>query len=344
MRADVGRVRAAVAFSCRKSTSSRPDTASAPSAAPSAAPDAVDDCGLPLLPSDLIDEDALLLCRGQLIQTSKQRKDGWAFGSVVFDEVPDRAPIGIEGLSTQAGWFPLAFTTHPSSGQLESLQKSMGGDAAKSLAPPSTWVKVADPSVPQTYKLPDSEELRTVSAAAQARDRHAPATAHAHANAHAHDVLAHAHAHDVRAHAHAHTHVQVRSAFLATLGSHIEVVEVERVQNVSMWQSFAVKRQTILQREADDPAVRLFDASGRATGQVSRYEKIWLFHGTDREKEPPPSPPPSPSAPLSLPAPLSPSPLPSLHRHHKCRPSSPISHLSPNNLNPQPLPHPHPQP
>ena len=27
----------------------------------------------------------------------------------------------------------------------------------------------------------------------------------------------------------------------------IKVVDVERVQNMSMWQSFAVKRQTILQ-------------------------------------------------------------------------------------------------
>ena len=41
-------------------------------------------------------------------------------------------------------------------------------------------------------------------------------------------------------------------AFTKTLTPNIRVMEVTRVQNLSMWQSFAVKRTSILSREIDD--------------------------------------------------------------------------------------------
>ena len=48
--------------------------------------------------------------------------------------------------------------------------------------------------------------------------------------------------------------LQVVSAFFTkTLGygaNKVKIQSIERVQNVSMWQSYAVKRQTVLQREA----------------------------------------------------------------------------------------------
>ena len=54
----------------------------------------------------------LILHRGQLLQISKQHPDGWAFGSVCYDEqCPDgRPPSGTEGFSTYSGWFPLERT------------------------------------------------------------------------------------------------------------------------------------------------------------------------------------------------------------------------------------------
>ena len=60
---------------------------------------------------------------------------------------------------------------------------------------------------------------------------------------------------------------KVTAAFMRTLRPGVTVVEVERVQNVPMWMSYATKRQSVLTREG--------------TAVASRYERVWLFHGTD---------------------------------------------------------------
>ena len=52
-----------------------------------------------------------------------------------------------------------------------------------------------------------------------------------------------------------------------------EIVGVSRVQNEAMWQSYAVKRQTILQREKNQAS-------------AARLERKWLFHGTDEQTVP----------------------------------------------------------
>merc|ERR1711998_165795 len=62
---------------------------------------------------------------------------------------------------------------------------------------------------------------------------------------------------------------EVEAAFRKTAPPGITVTGVHRVQNVSMWQSYAVKRQTIMSREKGTAAERL--------------ERRWLFHGTNIE-------------------------------------------------------------
>jgi len=68
---------------------------------------------------------------------------------------------------------------------------------------------------------------------------------------------------------------QVVAAFRKTLTPNIKVVDVQRIQNTSMWQSYAVKRQTVVMREKEDSAA-----------PASRFERIWLFHGTDEQTVP----------------------------------------------------------
>ena len=182
-------------------------------------------------PKELADEDTLILFKGQLVQTSKQRSDGWAFGSVVVDVMDDRPPIGIDGLSTQAGWFPLRCTYFLSTEAMSKLQKKMGDGANEALSAPDDWSPVKDPMVPELFTLQDGPEKQRVIA-----------------------------------------------AFMKTLHPGIKVQEVLRIENMSMWQSYAVKRQTVLQREKDD-------AAGKATS-ASRFERVWLFHGTDQETVP----------------------------------------------------------
>jgi len=65
---------------------------------------------------------------------------------------------------------------------------------------------------------------------------------------------------------------EVEAAFGRTLaGRGIQVVQVLRVQNVEMWKTFAIKRQLILEREAGADALKV----------EQRFERRWLFHGTD---------------------------------------------------------------
>merc|ERR1711959_438405 len=65
---------------------------------------------------------------------------------------------------------------------------------------------------------------------------------------------------------------EVVDAFMQSLDASkgLQVVKVERIENMSLWQSFAVKRQTVLQREKDVSASSLF-------------ERVWLFHGTTED-------------------------------------------------------------
>ncbi|CAB9498601.1 polymerase 14 [Seminavis robusta] len=78
----------------------------------------------------------------------------------------------------------------------------------------------------------------------------------------------------------------VVSAFLKSLKppqfkKKVRVSTVERVQNLAMWQSFVVKRQTICWRETemlDDGSSK--DVQKRA---LERIERRWLWHGTNAE-------------------------------------------------------------
>jgi len=69
---------------------------------------------------------------------------------------------------------------------------------------------------------------------------------------------------------------EVEAAFQRTLGGRgISILNVKRVQNVELWNLYAVKLKTILDREGASP--------DRAR---ARYERRWLFHGTDEATVP----------------------------------------------------------
>jgi len=171
-------------------------------------------------------EDFLILFSGQLLQTSKTRPDGWAYGKVILDTVENRANPGIDGVSIDAGWFPLSYTNVADSRQLAQLQKKMGSGATDALSTPAYWDNVADPMTPELTLLDDGDEKR-----------------------------------------------RCVQKFMSTLPPSVKVVDVQRVQNVSMWQSYAVKRSTIFGREKNKD-------------NQQRFERVWLFHGTDEDTVP----------------------------------------------------------
>merc|ERR1711935_618428 len=59
--------------------------------------------------------------------------------------------------------------------------------------------------------------------------------------------------------------------FKRSLSSSTEIVGVQRIQNMAMWQSYAVKRQGMSTRDKQS---------------ADRAEKRWLFHGTSADTVP----------------------------------------------------------
>jgi poly [ADP-ribose] polymerase 10/14/15 len=183
---------------------------------------------LPPVPADLTEEMLLELHLGSIVQLSKQRQDGWAFGNVIYTEEEDTLPeIVSENVSRDAGWFPISCTKVASKEDLAKLQQRLGGAGADCLVPPQVWAPIKDPMIVELFSLSDGEE----------RDN-------------------------------------VVNAFKASLTAikTLKVVKVERVQNLSLWQSYAVKKQTIFSRESGSDKQRL--------------ERKWLFHGTTSDTVP----------------------------------------------------------
>jgi poly [ADP-ribose] polymerase 10/14/15 len=176
------------------------------------------------IPKELAKEVFLALKTGSIVQVSKQRSDGWAYGNVIYNPDGEMAPPS-DGISFDAGWFPMEYTTPPTKEALKQLQDMVGPAGADCLAPPSSWTDLKDPLIAELFSVPDSPEKQSVA-----------------------------------------------TSFLRTLSSNVQVVKVERIQNLSLWQSFAVKRQTMLSREGKTATA----ADTLATG----LERMWLFHGT----------------------------------------------------------------
>ena len=80
--------------------------------------------------------------------------------------------------------------------------------------------------------------------------------------------------------------LEVENAFLATLrrpyfDMEVEIVGVERVQNLPLLQAYMVKRQSIFDREAHNLPSSLEEEEKQRI--LDRMEKKWLFHGTCKE-------------------------------------------------------------
>lgn len=173
------------------------------------------------IPVDLSQETHALLLEGTLIQISKRRTDGWAYGSVLHcPSEAFKAGGSDDRVSTQVGWFPEEVAGPPTQEDLQKLSDRMGGgDSASILAAPPNWSLMKNTALSELVPIPPGEEYQTV-----------------------------------------------QDAFLASLGGTATVVGVDRVQNTSMWQSYAVKRQTMLMRDPANP--------------VDQLERKFLFHGT----------------------------------------------------------------
>ena len=205
------------------------------------------------LPADLKGEPQMVLVKGDIVQISKQRNDGWAFGTklhhandVAARELAKAATSSLTdaddgNVFTDTGWFQLKATEIPTGEELKILQTKVGDTDV--LEPPKEWEDVTDPTVVERFKIPKkSAEYKNIA-----------------------------------------------DAFMSTLQppsfhKKAKIVSVERVQNLAMWQSYVVKRQTICYREtglksSDDSA----NAAAVQKRALARFERSYLWHGTNAE-------------------------------------------------------------
>ncbi len=149
------------------------------------------------------------------------------------------SPITEIGVSSQTGWFPVSYTSMPSAEQLVKLQTALGGGST-----------AANALEPPKYWIPVEDAFVckqfVLSPASEEYQR-------------------------------------VVNAFVRTLSANQvkrnQVVDVQRIQNIAMWQNYAMKRQTVLTRESKGltaPSPR----TSPPQQDASRYERVWLFHGS----------------------------------------------------------------
>jgi len=202
----------------------------------------------------------MVLVPGDIVQISKKRKDGWAYGSKLHlqdeplgrrlvqltlarqDRLQDNHDGDNDGENTndddtnkliiqdKHGWFPMKITRTPNTDDLAILRKTLG--EADSLKAPPNWDKIVDPSVVQKSAPLDSKSRE---------------------------------------------YREVVESFLSTLPKNTKVVSVRRIQNMAMWQSYLVKRKTVIDRDKS--------LAGGATESraLSRFERRWLWHGTNAD-------------------------------------------------------------
>ena len=183
----------------------------------------------PPLPADIdADERICLVCDvGAILQLAKQRDDGWAFGSVVLAADGALSTDPGYGWNRNQGWFQMEKTDVPTADQLAELQKVLGGSGGTDA--------LATPKYWDDVKDPTVVEyFRLDARSAATRDEYN----------------------------------RCLDAFMLTLDrSKFRIHSIDRVQNISLWQSYAVKKAATCSRE-DDP-----DKAAR------KYVRAWLFHG-----------------------------------------------------------------
>ena len=194
--------------------------------------------GAPRPPDVDPDEPCMVLRVGSIVQIARQREDGWAFGSLTME-----APVTQPGLARNFS----------DDGLLAGWSRHQG------------WFELDKTDVPTADQLAELQK-RTGGADALATPSYwDPATA-----------LDPTVAQTFRLNSSSREYKRVEDCFMLTLWDknwRIRIQSIERIQNVSLWQSYRVKRSTICLREVE--AKRSHDEKAA----LHKYVRCWIFHG-----------------------------------------------------------------
>ncbi|CAB9504946.1 TCDD-inducible poly [ADP-ribose] polymerase [Seminavis robusta] len=186
-------------------------------------------------PAELHGEPRMILCEGDIIQISKQREDDFAFGRKLHqtDEAMARQLVAV--------------ALNGASSDDDIITTDSGWFMMS-----KTKICSSDDLAPLQQTVGDSSALDAPSHWDKTSD---PSVVQKH------QLLPGDH-----------ERMEVEAAFLSTLSPGTKIERVERVQHLAMWQSYAIKRQTICNRATCEPKRAL-----------ERFERKWLFHGTNKE-------------------------------------------------------------
>ncbi|KAG7355278.1 receptor family ligand binding protein [Nitzschia inconspicua] len=192
-------------------------------------------------PTELLGEPQMVLVEGDLVQVSKLRDDRWAFGTKLFhaDEEIVREFVKVASASNDTE---------------KGNESDICADTGWFPHDWATRLPTADDLGGLQKNVSDTGELEAPS----------------HWDPIKNPLIAQRHSLDPKSP----EYHRVGSAFLSSLKSKkLKIHGIERIQNMGMWQSYVVKRQTICYRETelDRPQA------------LQRFEKCWLWHGTNKE-------------------------------------------------------------
>ena len=172
----------------------------------------------------------MVLQVGSIVQIARQRDDGWAFGSLTLE-----APVTRPGLARNFSddGLPAGWSRHQGWFELEKTDVPTADQLAELQKRTGGADALATPSYWDAVK--DPTVTRTFALHSSSRE-----------------------------------YKRVEDCFMLTLRDknwRVRIQSIERVQNVSLWQSYRVKRSTICSREHDEKAA------------LHKYVRCWVFHG-----------------------------------------------------------------
>jgi len=184
-------------------------------------------------------EPCMVLRVGSIVQIARQREDGWAFGSLTME-----APVTQPGLARNFSddGLPAGWSRHQG------------------------WFELDKTDVPTADQLAELQK-RTGGADALATPNYWDA-------AHVRDEPTVTRT--FKLNSSSREYKRVEDCFMLTLWDknwRIRIQSIERIQNVSLWQSYRVKRSTICLREVE--AKRSHDEKAA----LHKYVRCWIFHG-----------------------------------------------------------------
>lgn len=198
--------------------------------------------------------EILLVQKGQLVQVSEKRSDGWWYGTVVFDpkskltgarsDDESRKSVQDADLGGRtSGWFPEIFVRNPQMVEMKAMQDTLKLKGTDVLAAPKTWTRdgVSDPLKYRTVDLEaDSPEYKACVDAFQQTLKNPGGRA------------------------------PNDKQFKTPPCPNLRIHSVKRIENLSLWQSHMARWQSIKLRA---------EKENKDQSTITGYWKRNLFHG-----------------------------------------------------------------